>query len=49
MAVVGLGVATLMTGCAARSDFKLESLDGQSVSLSGQSGKAVLLTFWAAG
>lgn len=43
------GAATLLAGCASRSDFTLSTLDGKRMSLSEQKGKVVLLAFWAAG
>ena len=43
------GTVWALTGCAPRGDFTLQDLDGRKVSLSGQEGKAVLLSFWAVG
>jgi len=57
--IVILVLGLLMMGCSSRSepkvaqvggiapDFKLQSLDGQSVSLSDFKGKPVLINFWA--
>jgi len=57
MLIVTLASAMLITGCTASPetatvgqtapDFKLENLDGESISLSDFKGKAVLINFWA--
>ncbi len=47
LAVSALAIATI-GGCATTyDDFSLRSLDGQSVSLSEQKGKVVLVAFWS--
>lgn len=57
--IVILALGLLMMGCSSKSepevaqvggispDFKLQSLDGQSVSLSDFKGKPILINFWA--
>ncbi|MCH7526250.1 MAG: redoxin domain-containing protein [Planctomycetes bacterium] len=47
--VMTFAAGTLSAGCATYGDFELASLDGQTVSLGDQQGKAVLLAFWAVG
>ncbi len=46
VAVVAIGMAAMLSGCATYSDFTLSTLDGQEISLSDQKGKVVLVTFW---